>query len=448
MIVTKTHLARRTMLRGIGATLALPLLDAMIPAFAGAKLSAAASVKRLASIYVPMGAFMKKWTPRTEGVLELSEIQQPLKAFRDRAVVISGLDMQNADARDGGGVHSRIQPCWLTGMHAKRTEGPDMQVGISMDQVAANAIGGETQLASLELALESSDLLGACDLGYTCAYTATMCWRGPATPLTMEYNPRAAFERLFGTSDSTDSQTRLADMRRGKSLLDSVAADMVRLKRAVGPGDQVKLDEYVDAVRDVERRLERAEEQAGRELPTVEQPSGIPSEFADYAKLMFDLNALALQADLTRISTFMVGRELSVRTFPEIGVPEQHHGLSHHQDEIQKLEKQAKINVYHLQLLSHFLERLQSTPDGDGSLLDHTVIMYGSGMSNSNLHLPYDVPTIVFGGKEFGITGGRHVRHPKGTPLTNLQIALLDRMGVVVDQFGDSTGRLGGLSEI
>ncbi|MEQ1897562.1 MAG: DUF1552 domain-containing protein [Vicinamibacterales bacterium] len=442
MIVTHLHLPRRTVLRGIGASLALPLLDAMVPALVPARLSAAAPVKRLSVTYVPMGAFMKKWTPPSEGPLELSEILQPLKEFRDRAVVMSGLDMQNADARDGGGVHSRIQPCWLTGQHAKRTEGPDMRVGISLDQVAARAIGGETQLSSLELALESSDLLGACDLGYTCAYTATMCWRGPSTPLTMEYNPRAVFERLFGTSDSTDPRTRAADLKRGKSLLDSVASDMVKLKKRVGPGDQVKLDEYVDAVRDVERRIELSEKQSDRELPSVEQPVGVPTEFRDYAKLMFDLNVLALQADLTRISTFMMGRELSVRTFPEIGVPEQHHGLSHHQDQLEKLEKQAKLNAYHLQLYSHFLTRLRDTPDGEGSLLDHSLLLYGSGMSNSNLHLPYDVPTIVFGGSTFGIKAGRHVRHPKGTPLTNLQLALLDRMGLSEDRFGDSTGRL------
>ncbi|MGE3579049.1 MAG: DUF1552 domain-containing protein [Vicinamibacterales bacterium] len=442
MILTKQHLSRRTVLRGAGAALALPLLDAMVPALTPARLTAATPVKRLSMTYVPMGAFMAKWTPPTEGTLELSEILQPLARFRDRAVVMSGLDMQNADARDGGGVHSRIQPCWLTQQHARRTEGPDMQVGISMDQIAAKAIGGETQLASLELALESSDLLGACDLGYTCAYTATMCWRGPSTPLTMEYNPRAVFERLFGTSDSTDTRTRLADMRRGKSLLDSVSADMVKLKKRVGPGDQVKLDEYVDAVRDIERRVERAEQQSDRELPTIEQPVGIPAEFRDYAKLMFDLNVLALQADLTRISTFMVGRELSVRTFPEIGVPEQHHGLSHHQDQLEKLEKQAKLNVYHLQIYTQFLERLAATPDGEGSLLDHTLLLYGSGMSNSNLHLPYDVPTIVFGGATFGIQAGRHVSHPKGTPLANLQRSLLDRMDVHVEQFGDSTGLL------
>lgn len=448
MIVTRMYLSRRTALRGIGASIALPLLDAMVPAFASAGTRANAAVKRMAIVYSPMGAYMKKWTPPTEGPLELSEIQRALAPFRDRAVVLSGLDMQNADARDGGGVHSRIQPCWLTGMHAKRTEGPDMHVGISMDQVAARAIGGDTQLSSLELALESSDLLGACDLGYTCAYTATLCWRGPSTPLPMEYNPRAVFERLFGASDSTDMATRLSDIRRNRSLLDSVAGDMARLKKKVGPADQAKLDEYGDAVRDIERRIQKAEEQVGNELPAVGQPAGIPTEFAAYAKLMFDLNALALQADLTRITTFMMARELSVRTYPEIGVPDQHHGLSHHQDNVEKLEKLAKINALHMQLFANFLEQLHNTKDGDGSLLDHTLVLYGSGMSDSNKHLPYDVPTIVFGGKMFNVTPGRHVRHPKGTPLTNLQIALLDRMGVPIDSFGDSTGRLGGLSDL
>ncbi len=430
------------MLRGAGTALALPLLDAMVPALVPTARTAAAPVRRLAIVYSPMGAYMKKWTPATEGPLELSPILSPLAAFRNRVVVVGGLDMQNADARDGGGVHSRIQPCWLTGQHAKRTEGPDMQVGISMDQVAAREIGGETQLASLELALETNDILGACDLGYTCAYTSTLSWRGPKTPLPMEHNPRAAFERLFGTSDSTDPRTRAADLQRDRSILDSVLGDMADLKKTVSAPDQAKLDEYVDAVRDVERRIQRAEQQADRELPTVSQPPGIPSEFADYAKLMFDLNTLALQADMTRISTFMMARELSVRTYPEIGVPDQHHALSHHQDQLEKLERQAKLNVFHMELFTHFLKALNSAKDGDGSLLDHTMILYGSGMSNSNVHLPYDVPTVVVGGKLFGITPGRHVRHPKGTPLTNLQLGMLEKMNVRVDRFGDSTGTI------
>ena len=448
MIITHKHLSRRTVLRGIGASVALPLLDAMVPALTPARLSAAAPVKRLSVVYCPMGTYMKKWTPPTEGALELSPTLQALAAYKDRMVVLSGLDMQNADARDGGGVHSRIQPCWLTGMHAKRTEGPDMQVGISMDQVAARAIGGETQLASFELALETNDILGACDVGYTCAYTSTLCWRGPSTPVPMENNPRAAFEHLFGTSDSTDARVRMRDLRRNKSILDAVSSDMAKLKKTMGPMDQAKLDEYVDSVRDIERRIMRAEEQAEKDLPTMAQPSGIPTEFRDYATLMFDMNVLALQADLTRITTFMMARELSVRTYPEIGVPEQHHGLSHHQNLLEKLEKQAKLSMYHLRLFSHFLDRLAGTPDGDGSLLDHTLIFFGSGMSNSDLHLPYDVPTVVFGGPLYGVKGGRHVRHPKGTPLTNLQIALLDRMGVAVEKFGDSTGRIGGLSDL
>ena len=448
MIVTRKHLPRRTVLRGIGAAIALPFLDGMVPAFSPLAHAAAIPPKRLAIVYVPMGAYMKKWTPPTEGPLQLSEILQPLAPFKDRTLVMSGLTMQNADARDGGGVHSRIQPCWLTGMHAKRTEGPDMEVGISMDQVAARAIGGETQLASLELSLEAADMLGACDLGYTCAYTSTLSWRGPSTPLPMEHNPRAVFERLFGTSDSTDAATRLADIRRSHSLLDSVMHDIARITNTVGPGDRAKIDEYVEAVRDVERRIEKAEQQVDRELPTIDQPVGIPTDFADYTRLMFDLNALALQADLTRISTFMMGRELSVRTYPEIGVPEQHHGLSHHQDNIEKLEKQARLNVFHLSLFRYFLEKMQAVPDGDGSLLDNTVVLYGSGISNSNLHLPYDVPTIVVGGPRFQIKPDRHVRYPKGTPLTNLQLALLDKMDVPVDRLGDSTGTLNLLSEL
>ena len=442
MIITHTHLSRRTMLRGAGAAIALPLLDSMVPALTAQARTAAAPIKRLAIVYSPMGAYMKKWTPQAEGPLELSPILAPLARYKDHAVVVSGLDMQNADARDGGGVHSRIQPCWLTGQHARRTEGPDMQVGISMDQVAARQIGGETQLASLELALETNDVLGACDLGYTCAYTSTLSWRGPSTPLPMEHNPRAVFERMFGTSDSTDVKTRTADLSRDRSILDSVLGDMANLRKTVAPQDQAKLDEYVDAVRDVERRIQRAEQQAGRELPSVTQPAGIPPEFADYAKLMFDLNALALQADLTRVSTFMMARELSVRTYPEIGVPDQHHALSHHQDQIEKLERQAKLNVFHMELFSHFLKALSSARDGEGTLLDHTTILYGSGMSNSNVHLPYDVPTLVFGGSLFGFTGGRHVRFPKGTPLTNLQLTMLEKMNVHVDRFGDSTGTL------
>lgn len=448
MIVTRKHLDRRTILRGAGATIALPLLDSMIPALTAEARTAAVPVRRLAIVYSPMGAYMKKWTPPTEGALQLTQILTPLEPYKHRTLIVSGLDMQNADARDGGGVHSRIQPCWLTGAHAKRTEGPDMQVGISMDQIASREVSGETQLASLELALETNDVLGACDLGYTCAYTSTLCWRGPQTPLPMEHNPRAVFERLFGTSDSTDSRTRLADIQRDRSILDSVLGDMAKIKKTVGPRDHAKLDEYIDAVADVERRIQKAEQQVERELPAVEQPAGVPTEYADYAKLMFDLNALALQADLTRVTTFMLARELSVRTYPEIGVPDQHHGLSHHQDQVDKLERQGKVNVFHMQLFAHFLKTLEAAKDGEGSLLDHTMLLYGSGMSNSNLHLPYDVPTVVVGGPLFGMKTGRHVRFPKGTPLTNLQLTMLDRMNVRVDKFGDSTGRLNLLSDI
>jgi hypothetical protein len=438
MIITGKALPRRTVLRGLGACLALPLLDSMVPALAAAP----TSPRRMAIVYVPMGAYMKKWTPPSDGPLEFSPILRVLEPFREQTLVFSGLANKEADARDGGGQHSRIQPAWLTGVLCKRTEGPDLHVGVSMDQIAARDLGSHTQLASLELGLESVDLLGACDIGYTCAYTATMCWRGPQTPLPMENNPRAVFERLFGTSDSTDPKVRLADIRKNRSILDAVTHKVTKLMADVGPQDSAKLNEYLDSVRDIERRIQKAEEQVAKELPVVEQPAGAPTEFADYAKLMFDLLALAYQCDLTRIATFMVGRELSTRTFPEIGVPDQHHSLSHHQDNIEKLEKQAKLNVYHLQLFTHFLEKLRATPDGDGSLLDHSMILYGSGMSNSNFHYPYDVPTLMVNGRDLGIAGNRHLRYPHATPLTNLHLTMLDKMGVRVDTFGDSTGQL------
>jgi len=439
MILTGKTLSRRTVLRGAGASIALPFLDAMTPVMAARR--AATTPLRMAVVYVPMGAFMKKWTPPAADPLA-SPILRVLEPFRQETSVLTGLANKEADARDGGGQHSRIQPAYLTGVLCKRTEGPDLRVGISMDQIAAREMGNQTQLASLEMGLESVDLLGACDIGYTCAYTATMCWRGPQTPLPMENNPRAVFERLFGTSDSTEPRVRLADLQKNRSILDAVTRKVARLQREIGAGDRAKLAEYLDSVRDIERRIQKAEEQVERDLPIVAQPAGAPPDFADYARIMFDLLALAFQCDLTRVATFMVGRELSTRTFPEIGVPDQHHSLSHHQDNMEKLEKQGKLNVFHLQLLTHFLEKLRQTPDGDGTLLDRSMILYGSGMSNSNFHYPYDLPTVMVNGKGVGIPGNRHVRYPDGTPIANLYLTMLDKMGVRVDKFGDSTARL------
>ena len=443
MIVTKKVLPRRTILRGVGATLALPFLDCMVPAFAATP----APTKRLGIVYAGMGMNMPLWTPATEGPLELSAIQQPLAPFRDHVLVLSGFDSKQAEAHDGG-VHPRCQTSWLTGAKAFPTEGPGIRAGVSMDQIAAAQFAEETQLASIELALESFELAGACNFGYSCAYNNTLCWRDATTPLPMEVNPRTVFEQMFGTADSTDQQARMAYIRKRRSILDAMTARVAALNGSLGADDRLKVDQYLDAVRDVERRIQKAEEQVADALPVVDQPVGIPEQFADHARLMFDLLALSYQTDLTRVGTFMIAKEQSNRAYPEIGVAEAHHPLSHHQNNPEKLAKQAKVNLFHMQQFAYFLEKMQATPDGDGTLLDHTLLLFGSGMSDSNLHLMWDVPTIVVGDKTFGIQGGRHIRYPKGTPLTNLQLTLLDKVGVHVDRFGDSTGALNLVSEL
>ena len=450
MILTQRHLSRRTVLRGVGASVALPLLDGMVPAYAALRNTAANPVRRLGAVYVPMGVNMAQWTPKRTGALELTPTLQAVAPFKNQMLVVSGLDMETAvpGAEDGGGQHSRVQSSWLTGVHAKKTDGPGFEAGTTMDQFVARAMEQETQFASLEMALESVDLVGACEIGYTCAYTGTLSWRTPKTPLPMETNPRVLFERLFGDSGTTDAKARLARDQKNKSLLDSVAGSVKRLQKSIGPSDNAKLTDYLESVRDIERRIQKAEEQAGRELPVVEQPAGVPASYEEHAKLMFDLWALAWQTDMTRVSTFMMARELSVRTYPDIGVTEPHHPLSHHQDNPEKLAKQAKLNVYHLRLFSHFLQKLASTPDGDGSLLDHSMILYGSGMSNSNLHLPMNLPLVVVGGGAGQVKSGRHIRAKAGTPVTNLQLALIEKMGVPMGKFGDSTGALNLLTDL
>ena len=401
MIITKKCLSRRTVLRGIGATIALPLLDGMVPAAAALRQTAANPVRRFGAIYVPNGMNIWQFTPEVEGAgFEFTPVLEPLTSFRDHLLVLTGLSNAVADAREGegGGDHARAQSTWLAGTHAKKTNGPDIRVGTTVDQIVAREFGQETQLASLELSLEAEELVGTCEGGYSCAYTGTIAWRTPTTPLPMEPNPRAVFERLFGATDSTDSRARLASLRRTRSVLDAVTGDLAGLERKLGPGDRAKLTEYVEAVRDIERRIQLAEEQSDRELPVVEQPAGIPSTFEAHAKLMFDLMALAYQTDLTRVSTFLMGRESSVRTYPEIGVPDGHHPVSHHQGLPDQLEKLAKINIFHLQMFAYFLEKLRSTPDGDGSLLDHSTIVYGSGMSDSNIHYHHELPILLTGG--------------------------------------------------
>jgi len=444
MIITQKHLSRRTVLRGVGATIGLPLLDSMVPAWAATRNTAARPTLRIGAVYVPMGVNMSMWVPKTEGALRLSPILQTIAPFKEQALVVSMLDSEGAVARpdDGGGAHSRIQPTWLTGVHVKKTDGPGFRAGTSMDQIAAQQIGQSTQLSSLELALESVDLVGACEFGYTCAYTGTIAWRSPTTPLPMEVNPRNVFERLFGDADSTDPKARMARLARNKSILDAVTKDVERLQRGIGVKDKTKVAEYLDSVRDIERRIQMAEQHAGQEMPVVEQPIGVPASYEEHGRLMYELLALAFQADLTRVSTFMMGRELSTRIYPEIGITEPHHPLSHHANDPEKLAKQAKLNMFHLNIFRGFLDKLKATEDGDGTLLDHTVMLYGSGMSNSDLHLPLEVPSLVIAGKATGIKTNQHIKVPKGTPLSNLQLALLDRVGCQVDSFGDSTGRL------
>jgi len=448
MVITKKSLSRRTVLRGIGAAIGLPLLDGMVPAFAAAP----AAVKRLGAVYCPNGMSMPFWTPKAEGNLELSPIMAPLAPVRDRVLVLSG--MANKDAypllNEGDGDHSRAQTAFLTGAHAHKASGRNttLNAGVSMDQIVARESKKETQLASLELSLESNDLVGQCEDGYGCAYSATLAWRDANTPLPMEPNPRAVFEHLFGTTGSTEREVRLRSLRRDRSILDSVSDELTDLQRQLGRGDRSKLAGYLDSVRDIERRIQVAEAQSDRELPAVGQPAGIPINFQEYADVMFDLLLVAYQADLTRVGTFLFGREKSVRTYPEIGVSEPHHPVSHHQQQPAQLEKLAKINVFHMQAFARFLEKLQSTPDGDGSLLDHSMIIYGAGMSNSNAHDPTNLPILVAGGGAGLVTGGRHLRLPADTPLTNLHLTLLDKMGVPVERLGDSTGQLRLLSEV
>ena len=439
---TGKHLPRRTVLRGLGAAIALPLLDSMVPAFSATRASAAAPVRRFGAIYVGMGMNMPIWSqPAGGGALEFNPILAPMERFKDRMVVISGCDNERGEGLDGG-AHPRVQTYWMTGCRANRSDGGDLRAGTSLDQIVAREWETDTRLASLELAIESTHLAGACALGYSCAYNNTIAWRTPTTPLPMENNPRNVFERLFGASDSTDRATRLQDIQTDRSVLDSVTGSVSHVRASLGAGDRARLTEYLDAVRDVERRVSMAEQQVDRELPVVERPIGIPDTYGAHVKLMFDLQTLAFQTDLTRVFTFLMGREASVRTYPEIEIREAHHALSHHANAPEQLAKQAKVNAYQMDLLRYYIEKLASTPDGDGTLLDNTLLLYGSGMSDSHLHIPTNVPTVLVHGPQYDIKGNRHVEAAAGTPLANLQLTLLDRLGIDVERFGDSTGEL------
>ena len=443
MIITKMHMSRRTVLRGLGATLALPLLDSMVPALTALSKTAAAPVRRFGAFYVPNGMSMGYWFPKTRGPLqELPPTLQSLGEFKDRVLLLDGLADEPANLVKGGGDHARSAGTFLTCVPFKPTLGADVRAAVSMDQIAARHMEKETQLASLELGVESNAMLGACDGGASCAYTNTIAWRTPTTPLPIENDPRAVFERLFGTSGSTDQAARLARIRRDRSILDLMGGEIGDLVKILGPRDQAKVSEYLDSVRDIERRIQMAEQQKSRELPVVDQPAGIPSDYGEHARLMMDLLALAYQTDMTRISTFMLAREVSGRAYPEIGISDSHHPLSHHQDEPAKLERLHKINEYHFQQFAHLVKKLAATPEGDGTMLDHTLLLYGTGISDSNTHFHDDLPIALIGGKAAGIKSGRYIRYPKGTPLANLHVTILDKLGVSAEKLGDSTGTL------
>ena len=447
MIITHKAIPRRTVLRGMGTALALPLLESMVPAMARAR--AAEAVRRFSIVYTPNGIadIPRLWTPEAEGRdFELRPIMTPLAAHRERLVIVTGLDSKAATYTSGGG-HARASGTFLTGVGLRVTEGADVRAGTSVDQLVAQHLGRETQLASLELALDPTELVGACDAGYACAYVNTLCWRTPTAPLPMEIDPRAVFERLFGDSDSTDAEARLRRVRDNRSVLDSVREKLTSFGVRIGARDRAKLGEYADAIRDVERRLQLAEAQNSRELPEVDRPAGVPDSYEAHAKLMFDLQVLAFQADLTRVSTFMMAREVSTRTYPEIGVADPHHPLTHHQNDAQKIAKVATINTFHMTLTAYYLDRLAATEDGDGSLLDHTIVMRGSGMSEGNGHYHNNLPIVLVGGGA-ALRGGRHVRVEMGTPVTNLYVSLLDKMGLPAERFGDSTGSVQYLSEL
>jgi hypothetical protein len=404
---------------------------------------------RLSIFYVPTGMVMDKWTPATDGAgYELSPILQTIAPFKDRIAVLSGLALRNADAILPGegavGNHSRASATFLSGVHPKKTEGADLEAGKSIDQYAADVFGKQTQLPSLELCMEA-DLVGTCEAGYSCAYLNTLCWRNPTTPMPMETQPRVVFERLFGDSGSTDPSVRLARMREDRSILDSVREDASRLLIGLGSVDRAKITQYLDAIRDIEQRIEKAEEQSARELPKIERPVGVPATFAEYANLMFDLKVLAYQTDMTRVISLMVAREQSAIAYPEIGVGDPHHPLTHHNGDPRKIADVLKINLFHMGLFAQYLEKLRSTPDGDGTLLDHTMVVLGSAISDGNLHLHDNLPVLVLdgGGR---IQGGRHIRYRQATPLANLYLSVLDRIGIPIDSLGDSTGRLDLLS--
>jgi len=447
-MIFKNHLSRRTFLRGMGVTMSLPLLDAMVPASTALAQTAARAQVRLGLCFIPHGAVMNQWTPASVGPLELSPTLSPLAPYRDQVVVLSNLAHAMAGPQgpgDNGGDHTRCPAVFLNGVHPKRTDGADIQAGITIDQMAAQKIGQDTLLPSLELAIEDySGLVGSCDVGFSCTYMNTISWRTPTSPLPMEINPRVVFDRMFG--DGASAQERLQRIETQRSILDAITGQVRRLQGDLGVRDRNRVAEYLDSVREIERRIQLAERQASNpniDVPTT--PAGIPEDYEEHTKLMFDLMAIAFQAEITRISTFMMAREVSYRTFPKLGISEAFHPASHHQNSPTRLETLQKINQHHVSLVTHFLDRLKATPDGDGTLLDHSLILYGSAMSNSNVHNHAPLPVLVAGGAGGRLKGGRHLSYAEGTPMSNLLLSILDKAGVPQEKVGDSTGLLSGL---
>ena len=438
MIISKKALPRRTFLRGVGATLALPLLDAMVPAATALAATPAAPVKRLGFVFMPMGCDITRWTPPGSGKLdELSPILGSLAPVKENVCILSNMELQNAYP----GTHATSNAAFLSAARAKHTESSDYYLGTTVDQIAAKQLGRETQLPSLEMAMDMMQTVGQCDNGYACVYQNNLSWSSPTTPLPAEAHPRLVFEALFGEGGSRAD--RQAALRRRASLLDFVKDDISRLGQTLGPSDKARVDQYLEAVRDVERRIQRAERDvAENPLPDLDRPVGVPAAYADHARLMFDLQVLAMQGDVTRVMTFQLARETSNRTYLEIGVADPHHPLSHHGNDPAKIARMAKINAFHVSLFAEFLGKLKATKEGDGTLLDHSLYLYGSGMGNPNVHDHTNLPIIVAGGAAGGMKGGRHIRFDKVTPLANLHLTLLDKVGVRLDKFADSDGKV------
>ena len=438
MFITKKSLSRRTFLQGMGVTLSLPLLDAMVPAFATRARAAAASPLRFGWFYIPHGVILDRWTPAAEGAnFAFTPLLTPLEPFRNQLTVVSNL----AGPPDGGGQHAGSSASWLNGVSAKKTEAEDVRAGVTVDQMIARKIGQDTTFPSLELATEDlTTLIGACDSGFSCTYINTLCWSTPTTPLPMEINPRVVFERMFG--DPGTPQQRLARIREDKSILDSITGDEARLRSGLGAGDSQRVTQYLDNIREIERRIQTAERQAASSLAIPESPAGVPDSYDEHVGLMTDMMTIAYQADITRVITFMLARELSPRSYPQIGVPDPHHGISHHQNDPKKVDAHAKINAYHVTLFARFLEKMKNTPDGDGSLLDHMLLVYGSGMANGNQHTHNPLPMLVAGGAHGRHRGNKHIMTAKDTPLANFLSGVVAKADIDTPDIPTITGRV------